>query len=163
MFLLLSILHTFEHSKSGAPPQGALPEFDFTFSPAGHGAHTRPGVWVKALSFCLRDWRCEPRCTFGTRYTGFSRVTSTHSLYSGLERLRVLLLRQAGRPFSCALRLSVFKLPCYFTTKVRRLSTGGGQECARRGIFSYFPPTGWFFFQRKFTICSFFGRRSVVY
>ena len=75
-----------------------------------------------SLSFCLRDWRSFGKdrvAPSAPEWSSFSRVTSTHSPRPRAGRLRVLLLRQAGFPFSAVfLRASfvLFSCPEYGNT-----------------------------------------------
>ena len=142
-----------------------------------------------SLSFCLRDWRSFGKdrvAPSAPEWSSFSRVTSTHSPRPRAGRLRVLLLRQAGFPFSAVfLRASfvLFSCPEYGNTVrdtcqppmdiLRELSpavsaegpsgpqtSGGPISLPRLGRIAgkqrNFPA-------RKFTICSFFFQRDMVY
>ena len=114
-----------------------------------------------SLSFCLRDWRSFGKdrvAPSAPEWSSFSRVTSTHSPRPRAGRLRVLLLRQAGFPFSAVfLRASfvLFSCPEYGNTVrdtcqppmdiLRELSPAASAEgpSAPKPPAAPFPSPGW--------------------
>ena len=151
---------------SFSPPKISRTKKTVEASTVYDGAKTDPrrkngGAVCSSLSFCLRDWREFPLCTFGTRGRA-SPESHPRTVLVPTGTPESVTPSAGRRPFSWALRLSCSIVNLTIPQTLQTVNPWRTFMCMW-WIFEGGIERNWRFCEGKFTICSFFRRRLVVY